>query len=191
MEIFKTGEMNIVKNSLGIAESIFNEDKVQNDPLRSFLTSFLSLNCNCECSALLQARIQDFIFSQAKNGLIDLPNITHKFHVKAGTETHLPGQHSTALVRKTFFMLFPLLQSLNIFLLLQQNRPEFNVQEPPLLPTSDSYHQDVLPDILFKGLQVEKYICDKLVNYKLYLTRNLGNTRKERTMVPDALRAWR
>ena len=44
MEIFKTGETNIVRNSLGIAESIFNEDCAKWTPeVLSNMSSILKL----------------------------------------------------------------------------------------------------------------------------------------------------
>lgn len=160
MEIFRIGEMSIVRNSLGIDESIFNENNVKNGPLRSFLTCFLPLNCNWMLSSSAHQNLAFHILT-SKKSLTDLPNTTHKFNIKAGVETHSPGMYSFALVMKSFFMLFSLLQSQNSFQFLQWNRSGFYRQEPPLLPTSDSCHQDVFPKILFEGLQLKNIFVIK------------------------------
>lgn len=149
--------MNIVRNSLDTPESMFNEDNVQNDHLRSFPTSFLSLKCNSECPALLQTRVQDFTFRQAKNGSIYLPNTIHKFHVKAGTKIHFAGGHSSALVCEIIL----LSESLNSFQILQQNRPGIYWQGPPLLPTFWlSPSGSISRNTLWRFTAV-KCICDK------------------------------
>lgn len=95
-----------------------------------------------------------------------MPNPIREFHVKAGIETHFPGGHSSVLVCE----IIPLFESLNNFQLLQQNRPGFYWQEPPLLPTFWFLPSGSVSRNTLWRFTVEKRICDKRLNQTLQET---------------------